>query len=105
MYEVKVQGETGTQAAHSAVEINIYWGLERVLLIKESQSPRCVGSIPAKRMAQSMVSYSVVGSFSGCIFHPVTRSKCRGYQAQKPSSVHARRRTRSLARTRCWIWL
>lgn len=34
MYEVKVQGETGTQAAHSAVEINIYWGLERVLLIR-----------------------------------------------------------------------
>jgi hypothetical protein len=30
---------------------------------QESQSPGCVGSIPAKRMAQLVLSYSLVGSF------------------------------------------
>jgi hypothetical protein len=55
----------------STVEIKIYWGVKRVLLIKESQSTGCVGSISAKRMAQLVLSYSLVGPFLAA---SVTRS-------------------------------
>jgi hypothetical protein len=60
-------------------------GVWRGVTDLESQSPGCVGSIPAKRMAQLVLSYSLVGPFLAA---SLTRSCDASAAVTKPRNLH-----------------